>query len=116
MRLGGGLFAPDRDQLARYRAAVDAARTGAPLAVAVSTLTERGWSLIGDTLVRVPRGIDPAHPRADLLRHKSMALALDVGDPDWFTTPACVDAVARAWREVAPVLDWIGEHIGPTAP
>jgi uncharacterized protein (DUF2461 family) len=71
---------------------------------------------MGDTLVRVPRGFDAGHPRADLLRHKSLAVVVDHGDPDWFTTPACLDEVAAGWRAVTPILDWLGEHVGPAQP
>jgi len=114
--VGGGVMGFSKDQLARYRAAVDADRTGRPFARAVATLTGRGWTTMGETLVRVPRGLDPDHPRAELLRHKGLALTFDHGDPDWFSTPDCLDQVARGWREVTPVLTWLGRHVGPEQP
>jgi uncharacterized protein (TIGR02453 family) len=111
--LGGGLFHLATDQLARYRAGLDGDRTGAPMARTVRGLTKNGWELIGDSLVRVPRGFAPDHPRADLLRHKSIALSLDVGDPDWFTSSECVQQVADGWRALGPFLSWLGKHVGP---
>jgi uncharacterized protein (TIGR02453 family) len=114
--VGGGVMGFSKDQLARYRAAVDNDRTGRTFARAVAALTGRGWTTTGDTLVRVPRGLDPGHPRADLLRHKGLALTLDHGDPDWFTTPECLGHVARGWREVTPVLTWLGRQVGPEQP
>jgi uncharacterized protein (TIGR02453 family) len=114
--LGGGVFHLAKDQLERYRAAVAAERTGAPVARMVSSLTAKGWTVIGDALARVPRGLDPGHVRGDLLRHKSLALSLDPGDPDWFTTPRCGAEVAAGWRSLRPFLDWMGEHVGPSDP
>jgi uncharacterized protein (TIGR02453 family) len=114
--LGGGMFGLTKDQLARFRAAIGADRTGQRFATAVAALTGAGWSTMGDTLIRVPRGFDAEHPRADLLRHKSFALTIDHGDPDWFVTAECLDRVAAGWREVLPVLDWLGEHVGPAEP
>jgi uncharacterized protein (TIGR02453 family) len=113
LMLGGGLFHLAKDQLARYRSALAADRTGKPFAATVSRLTKQGWTVIGDALVRVPRGIDPDHPRGDLLRHKSIALTVDHGDPDWFTTPQCTDVVAQGWRAISPFLAWLGTHVGP---
>jgi uncharacterized protein (TIGR02453 family) len=114
--LGGGVMHLAADQLARYRAALDADRTGKPFAAAVKRLQGKGWTTMGDTLVRVPRGLDPDHPRAELLRHKSLALVADLGDPEWFTTPDCLDEVVTGWRAVTPLLDWLGEHVGPAQP
>ena len=64
----------------------------------------------------MPRGLGPAHPRGELLRHKSIALSCDHGDPEWFTTPICLDVVAKGWEALAPFLDWMGEHVGPAEP
>lgn len=113
---GGGVLRFSKDQLGRYRAAVGADRTGVPFARAVATLTSRGYSVMGDSLKRAPRGMDPDHPRVDLLRHKGLAIGVDRGDPEWFVTAECLDRVARSWREVTPVLDWLGENVGPAEP
>jgi uncharacterized protein (TIGR02453 family) len=111
--VGGGVMNLDADRLAAYRAAVDADRSGRALAAIVTTLTGAGFETVGDTLIRAPRGFDPTHPRIDLLRHKTIALVLDHGDPDWFTTPTCRDEVAAVWREIDPFLAWFGKHVGP---
>ena len=116
LMVGGGMIQPARDQLARYRAAVDAERTGERLAAVVDQLTARGWTLMGDRLARAPRGVAPDHPRVELLRHKSIAARHDHGDPDWFTTRECLERVTAGWRELDPFLHWLGEHVGPAQP
>ena len=66
-----------------------------------------------DRLQRVPRGVDPAHPRADLLRYKGLAAMRDFGVQPWLETRRCRDAVADAWRATAPLVGWLGRHVGP---
>lgn len=112
--VGGGLMGLARDQLERYRAAVDAVRSGERLDQVYRLLTGQGWQVIGETLARAPRGFSPDHPRAALLRHKSIALTQDHGDPEWFTTAACRDAVAAGWRTLTPFLAWFAQHVGPS--
>lgn len=59
-------------QIARYRAAVDEERTGDELAAIVAALSAEGYTIGGDRLKSRPRGVDPDHPRLDLLRHRSL--------------------------------------------
>jgi uncharacterized protein (TIGR02453 family) len=71
MRIGGGAFHLEPDQLGRYRVAVDEQRRGGALAKLVAKLANGGWEILGDRLKTTPRGYPADHPRIDLLRHRS---------------------------------------------
>ena len=45
------------------------------------------FELGGHQLSRVPSGYDKDHPRADLLRYKTLTAHREYGAPDWLPTP-----------------------------
>src|SRR4030095_5395206 len=73
--VGAGHYMMDPSQLARYREAVLDDRHGRDLARILATATKAGLEVGSfDTLKKVPRGVDPEHPRADLLKRKGLTL------------------------------------------
>jgi uncharacterized protein (TIGR02453 family) len=114
LMLGGGYYHLAPDQLSRYRESVLTDRSGKRLAAEVESLTGEGWSLIGERLSRAPRGIDPQHPRIELLRHKGIAAMSDLGTPEWLGSAACLDQVAEHWRRLSGLLGWLHQQVGPT--
>lgn len=100
------------DQLARYRAAVSDDRAGSALLGALETVRAAGHQVAGDQLATRPHGVPEDHPRADLLRHISLTASRDFGSPPWLHTAEAADAVARTWREMSPLTDWLREHVG----
>src|SRR5262245_28715829 len=71
--VAAGQYMMDGPQLARFRAAVLDERRGGALAAILRKLGKGGFTVGShDTLQRVPRGLDPDHPRADLLRRKGL--------------------------------------------
>jgi uncharacterized protein (TIGR02453 family) len=114
--VAGGYYRMAKDQIDRYRAAVDDDRAGRELAALVASLEADGFVMHGEELRRVPRGFDPGHPRAGLLRRKGLAAFRDHGTPDWLGTPECLDAVTATWRRITPLGDWLGRHVGPPEP
>jgi uncharacterized protein (TIGR02453 family) len=112
----GGCYRMSKDQLERYRAAVDDEKTGPPLAKIVKNLEAAGFTLHGEQLKRAPRGYDPEHPRADLLRRKGLAAFQDHGTPDWLGTPRALEAVVGTWRATAPLSGWLSRHVGAPEP
>jgi uncharacterized protein (TIGR02453 family) len=113
----GGAYSFSRDQLSRYREVVGAeGAAGEALAQLVAGLTGEGFDLIGEALRRGPRGVEPAHPRIELLRRKGMAASRDHGVEPWLGTADCAEVVARTWRRVAPLNAWLARHVGPAEP
>jgi uncharacterized protein (TIGR02453 family) len=115
---GSGYYMLAPDQLERYRAAVADNRTGRKLATEVGALEGKGYDVAArESLKRVPRGTDPGHPRAELLRMKGMHVGRAFGAPKWLHSKGALDRIATAWRDAVPVNRWLDRHVGPsTAP
>jgi uncharacterized protein (TIGR02453 family) len=109
---GGGFYQMSKDQLVRYRAAVLDDAAGDRLVAVVDALRAKGFTLVGETLSRAPRGVDPAHPRIELLRHKGIAGMREFGSPAWLSTPKALDRVRTAWRALAPLNAWLAAEVG----
>jgi len=114
--VAGGYWRMERDQVARYRAAVDDAPTGAALVTVVRRLERHGWSRDGDQLSRAPRGYPADHPRIELLRHKGLAMSRSWDVEPWLCGPEALDLVADHWRALAPLNRWLHRHVGPHVP
>ena len=111
---GGGFHAHAPDQVARFREAVDDEASGRVLVRIVDTLVGAGFDVGGETLKTRPRGIPEDHPRLDLLRHKSLTVGRGHGIPDWLNTPAVRDHVRADWEAMRPLVDWLGQWVGPS--
>ena len=111
--VGGGYHSHTPAQLARYRNSVDASGTGESLRHIVEAVGAAGFLVEGEKLKTVPRGYPQDHPRAELLKHKSLSAATDLGQPDWLATPAAVQEIAALWDELRPLVDWVGRHAAP---
>ncbi|MFW0773288.1 DUF2461 domain-containing protein [Paenarthrobacter nitroguajacolicus] len=111
--IGGGYHSHTPAQLARFRAAVDAPDSGEELQRIVDTVAAAGFAIEGEKLKTVPRGYDKDHPRAELLKHKSLSASVEVGQPDWLRTPTAQEEIAARWEELRPLVEWVGEHAAP---
>jgi uncharacterized protein (TIGR02453 family) len=111
--VGGGYHSHTPAQLARYRNSVDASGTGESLRHVVEAVGAAGFMVEGEKLKTVPRGYPQDHPRAELLKHKSLSAATDLGQPAWLATPAAVQEIAALWDELRPLVDWVGRHAAP---
>ncbi|WP_285249921.1 DUF2461 domain-containing protein [Pseudarthrobacter sp. fls2-241-R2A-168] len=111
--VGGGYHSHTPAQLARYRNSVDASGTGESLRHIVEAVAAAGFMVEGEKLKTVPRGYPQDHPRAELLKHKSLSAATDLGQPAWLATPAALQEIAALWDELRPLVDWVGRHAAP---
>jgi uncharacterized protein (TIGR02453 family) len=110
--VGGGFHHHASDQVARYRAAVDAADTGGELAGIVGELEQGGMEIGGEMLKTRPRGIPEDHPRLELLRHKSLTAGRRLGVPGWLGTRRTLSRVRAEWDALRPLVDWIERNVG----
>jgi uncharacterized protein (DUF2461 family) len=106
LRIGASWRHADADQIARFRAAAAADESGRTLQDLVSSLAADGHKINGDLMKRTPRGYPADHPRADLLRHRSLTAGreLDSG------AVRDVGPVYRACERLRPLLGWLAEH------
>ena len=112
---GSGYYHLESDQLERFRDAVADNRTGPKLAAAVAALRKGRYEVAArDSLKRAPRGIDPDHPRVELLRMKGIHVGRTFGAPRWIHTAAAADRVVAAWRDAGPVNRWLDRNVGPS--
>jgi uncharacterized protein (TIGR02453 family) len=111
--VGGGCHTSSPAQLARFRNSVDATGTGEALERIVRRVSEAGFTVEGERLKTVPRGFPREHPRAELLKYKSLSAGRELGQPDWLSTPAAAEEVARLWEQLRPLVEWEGRHAAP---
>ncbi|MFF0268285.1 DUF2461 family protein [Kribbella sp. NPDC004536] len=103
-------YAPS-EQIERYRAAVADAGTGRRLVAILNRL--EGYQLSGDLMKRPPRGFAADHPRAELLRHRSLIASRSLGCDDWVHTAAAADRVLAAFTELRPLSRWLVRSVSP---
>ncbi len=114
--VAAGLHAPKADQVQRLRAAIDDGRKAAALTRALAVARAAGLSVNEPDLVRTPRGYDADHPRADLLRRRSLTVSrTDVPD-GWLHEPAAYDRIRELLDAAAPTVRWLRRHVGPSQP
>jgi uncharacterized protein (TIGR02453 family) len=107
---GGGFHSHGADQTARFRAAVDARASGAELEKVLDALSRKGFEQRGDAVKTTPRGYPAEHPRIGTLRLKEVMLTRDLGAPDWLGTKRALTEVRRVWRDVRPLVEWVGTY------
>jgi uncharacterized protein (TIGR02453 family) len=112
---GVGYYAMAKDQLERFRAAVDGDATGAEIEAIVARLVRRGYAVgaIGE-LKTAPRGYPKDHPRIVLLRRKGLMVSKDFGAPAWLHTQQVVSKIRRTWDGAAEMNAWLDAHVGPS--
>lgn len=114
LRVSGGCWRLQPDQVARYRRAVADDLQGPRLVDEVGRLGRAGWDIGGDRLVRAPRGYPADHERADLLKHKSLYASQAWEPADWLHQREALDRVRTAWRELAALNRWLADNVGAT--
>ncbi|GAA3575150.1 DUF2461 domain-containing protein [Mycolicibacterium helvum] len=113
LSVGSGLYMPDPAALARYRDAVDDAKSGAELAEIVAALHRGGYDTMAhEVLKTAPRGYPKDHPRIELLRHKGIAMMKTWPVGAWLGTAKAKDRVVTALRAGAPLREWLTRNVG----
>ena len=114
LRVSGGCWRLQPDQIERYRRAVADHLQGPRLAGELTRLRDRGWDIGGDRLIRAPRGWPADHERIDLLRHKSLHAGRAWEPAEWLHQPTALDRVRDAWRDVRALNRWLADNVGAT--
>ncbi len=116
--VGAHQMAPD--QLARFRAAVDAPASGIELERIMGQLSSSGLEVSAGgevPLVTAPRGFSQDHPRIELLRMKGIT-AVARRDPQQVEDgEAMLADVIEVFESSEPLHAWLRDHVGgSTAP
>jgi uncharacterized protein (TIGR02453 family) len=111
--VGAGHYVMDPGQLLRYRAAVVDDARGRALARILATATKAGFTLVSfETLKKVPRGFDPDHPRAELLKRKSLALEFPALPRKLIESRALVPWLVKQVDRARPLVAWLADVTG----
>ena len=110
--VAGGYWDTSSAQVERLRRAVADDVAGPALERALARVRRARLALGGSTITRVPSGYPKDHPRAELLRYKSLTVSREYGCPAWLATSRAQNEIAKAWRAMAPAVDWLDTHVG----
>jgi uncharacterized protein (TIGR02453 family) len=110
--LAGGYWDTSPQQVDRLRRGIADDVAGPALERAIATARRKGFELGGHQLTRVPSGYAKDHPRADLLRYKSLTAHREYGCPDWLATGQAQREIVKAWRSINPFTGWLDNHVG----
>ncbi len=103
-----GMHGFDKNMLAAYRAAVDDELMGAELEAAVTSVRAAGkYEIKGEHYKKVPRGYDPDHPRAELLRFNTLYVSSPMIEPAVLASPELVEVVMDHSEMTAAVEQWL---------
>jgi uncharacterized protein (DUF2461 family) len=112
---GNPYLAPD--QLPRWRDAV-AGPAGERLTSAVARAREDGLRVgpgYPTPLKVAPRGVNPDHPRIELLRWKGLECYRRLPKAAWDREAVAVGEILSTWALAAEVVDWLDAEVGPSA-
>jgi hypothetical protein len=113
--VSGNGWLVESDMVVRYRRAVADDGTGPVLVAILDGLLAEGFWLSAPALQRVPRGYAREHPRADLLRHRSIAVHRPLGAEAWVHTAEAVDRVLEGFAQLRPLMEWLSDNVGSGA-
>lgn len=103
-----GMHGFDKTMLAAYREAVNDDELGAELEATLESVSATGnYEIKGQHYKRVPRGYDPDHPRAELLRHNTLYVSSPGIEPAVLASPGLVDVVMDHCENTAAVQQWL---------
>jgi len=108
-----GLYGMDAATLARHRQALLDPRRGRELDRILAPLRKRGLTLEArESLKRPPPGVDPEHPRAELLRMKGLIAVTPELDRRLLAKPALAGRLTEVARACAPLNRWLLRNCG----
>lgn len=104
--LGGGMYSPSPEQLAAYRQEIDYNAAGLRKIIKDPDFVAAFGEEVGESLVRIPKGFDPSHADAELLKKKQLFFWKKYTDEDvcnpMFTKQLIYDA-----KVLKPYLDFM---------
>lgn len=109
--LGAGLHMPTPDNIALFREAVNNDKTGKTLQVLVNDLTNAGYVFGNDAYKRIPQGYDADHPRASLLKLKSLHASIETALPAEIRSAEFGDWCTEHCQRLLPLHQWLVDNV-----
>jgi uncharacterized protein (TIGR02453 family) len=108
--VGGGVYEPGRERLARIRAAIADDRHGPALVEIVADLEREGLAFSPPALRTAPRGFPRDHPRIELLRRTSFTAHAHLAPGPWLHGREALTRARRVWAASGDLRDWLKRH------
>jgi uncharacterized protein (TIGR02453 family) len=102
-----GLYHPARPELERVRAAIANEATGPELEAILARAAGKGLEPYLDPLQRMPKAWPPDHPRAGLLKARSLVLNRQHERAPWLQTAELLDRLVADWKAMIPFNRWL---------
>ena len=110
--VAGGIWMPPTAALKTLRQAI-AEDHGSLTAILQQAAFRRAFGRLSEEAVlkRTPRGFDPDHPAAALLRYKSFTVSRQLSDAE-VLSPKLPDIIARRYATMLPFVRWLNRVLG----
>jgi uncharacterized protein (TIGR02453 family) len=108
--VGGGLYMPPPDVLLAARTFIADHYKEFRATYSGAKVKRLLGELGGDSLTRVPKGFDPEHPAADVLKKKYWMLYTEL-DPALATSPKLLKEIADRLAAIAPLVDFLNRPL-----
>jgi len=113
--VGGGVYHPERDVLLAVRQHVRDNHQELRKILSQSKVKTIFGEMGGDRLTRVPKGFDPEHPAAELIKHKDWLLSSEL-EPSAATTAGVYTEVLSRFRLIVPFLEFFNQPLSARKP
>lgn len=110
--VAAGYWQMSSGQIDRLRRAVADDVAGPTLERTLAAVRGKDMTIGGQQLTRVPHGYPKDHPRAELLRYKSLTGSRELGFPDWLASRRAKTQIVKVWRALGPLVGWLDTHVG----
>jgi len=107
---GGWMLEPPL--LTRYREAAADDKAGPALERIIATLRKKGYDVGGHGELKVvPRGYPRDHPRAELLKQKSVLVGRTFPIESWLATRKTIDRINKVLTDAGAMNEWLATHV-----
>ena len=103
-----GHYMMEPESLERFRQAIADEKRGRELLKILASLAKKGFLADShEKLKRVPKGYDPDHPRADLLKRKGLVVSFPKVPAGLLATSRLTKWLAGGCKTAAPLVEWL---------
>jgi uncharacterized protein (TIGR02453 family) len=110
--VGAGSYFFDDKELPRWRKLVAADKSGKEIAGIIAKLRKAGFEVGGhDDYKKVPKGFDPDHPRAELLKLRGLTAGPPAISKGYLHKPVFADWLSEQAKAMAPLVTWLYRNV-----
>jgi uncharacterized protein (TIGR02453 family) len=110
--VAGGLWMPPPESLRRIRQVLEDGHQEFARLIRSRGLAGRFGSLNTEAMLRrVPRGVDPEHPGAEWMRHRSFTMSRPLSNEE-VQDPRLAATLERDYRALLPLVRWLNSAVG----